>query len=207
LQITMRHRDNLGNPMNSESHRPTEHQQVIALLKEAQAPPADSETPSIPDELLDRLRGQYGRAPRRVIVEDKPSVWAWLCELFVQPRLAFAMALVLVCGLATVLLRAPQPQQGEELLRGGQPNQTAALAYWLQSDKGEPAPKGLGLPKFIVITLNDPLPVIGDALIFDPAHREARAMKDGRITTKIPVADPTDSNEWLSVHRQLRKLP
>jgi hypothetical protein len=63
------------------------------------------------------------------------------------------------------------------------------------------------LPKFVVITVRDPLPAIGDALIFDPAHREARAMKNGSTIARIPVADPTDSNEWLSAHRQLRKLP
>jgi hypothetical protein len=124
----MRHRDNLGNPMNPESQRPIEHQKVIALLKEAQAPPADSETPGIPDELLDRLRGQYGRKPRRAIVEDRPGVWAWLCDWFVQPRLAFAMALVLLCGVSVVMLRSPKPE--EELLRGGLPQQTAAPAYW-----------------------------------------------------------------------------
>lgn len=200
----MRHRDNPGNPMNSEPNRPAEHQQVIALLKEAQAPPADAETPGIPDELLDRLRGQYGRTPRRAIVEDKPSVWVWLFEVFAQPKLAFAMALVLVCGVTALMLRSPKPE--EELLRGGELHQTAAPAYWLQSDQAEPAPGGLGLPKFIVITARDPLPAKGHALIFDPAHGEARAMRDGSIMAKIPVADPTDSNEWLSAHRQLRKL-
>jgi hypothetical protein len=200
----MRRRDNPDNSMNPESNLPAEHQKVIALLREAQAPPPDAETPGIPDELLERLHGQYGRAPRRVIVEEKPSVWAWLWDLFVKPKFAFATAIILLCGVTAVMLRAPQ--QGEELLRGGQPHQTAAPAYWLQSDQAEPAPTGLGLPKFIVVTPREPLPVIGDSLIFDPAHREVRAMKDGKAIAKIPVADPTDSDEWLSAQRQLRKL-
>jgi hypothetical protein len=203
----MRRRDNPGNAMNPESHRPIERQQVITLLKEAQAPPADSETPDIPDELLDQLRGQYGQAKRRALVEDKPSVWAWLCDLFMQPKFAYAMTLVLVCGVAAVMLRSPKPGDAEgELLRGGQPHQTVAPSYWLQSGQGEPAPSGLGLPKFIVITSRDPLPGKGDAFIFDPAQREARAMKDGSVIAKIPILDPTDSNEWLSAQRQLRKL-
>ena len=190
--------------MNPESKRPVEHQQVIALLKEAQAPPADAETPDIPNELLDRLRGQYGRTPRRAIVEDRPGLWAWLSDWFVQPRLAFAMALVLVFGVTAVVLRSPERE--EELMRGGQSPQAAAPAYWLQSDQAEPAPSGLGLPEFIVITARDPLPAKGGALIFDPAHREARVMKDGDVMAKIQVADPADNNEWLNAHRQLRPL-
>jgi hypothetical protein len=189
--------------MKPEPNRPVEHQRVIALLKEAQAPPADAETPAIPDEILDRLRGQYGRAPRRAVVADKPGLWAWLCDVFIQPKFAFATVLVLACGVAAVMLRSPAPQ--EELMRGGQVRPAAVPAYWLQSDQAEPAPGGLGLPKFIVITSRDALPAEGDALLFDPAHREARAMKGGSITAKIPIADPTDSNEWLTAHRQLSK--
>jgi hypothetical protein len=191
--------------MNPESHRSPEHQKVIALLKEAQAPPADAETPEIPGELLDRLRGQYGRAPRREIVEDKPGFWALLCDWFVQPKFAFATALVLICGVSAIFLRAPKPET--ELMRGSQTHQAAAPAYWLQSDKAEPAPTGLGMPKFIVITSRDQLPTQGDALIFDPAQHEARARKGGNIIEQIKIADPTDSNEWLSAHRQLRRLP
>jgi hypothetical protein len=192
--------------MNHELHRSPEHQKVIALLKEAQAPPADAETPELPDELLDRLRGQYGRAPRREIVEDKPGFWALLRDWFVQPKFAFATALVLICGISAIFLRAPKPET--ELMRGGgQVQQSAAPTYWLQSDKAEPAPTGLGLPKFIVIHPGDSVPSIGVVLIFDPAHREARVMKDGSVIAKIPVADPADNTEWLSVHRQLRRLP
>jgi hypothetical protein len=201
----MRHRDTPCNPMKLESNRPIEHQQVIALLKEAQQPPADTETPGIPDEVLDRLRGQYGRAPRRAIVEDKPSVWAWISELFVQPKFAFATAIVLVCCVTAVMLRPPA--QDEDLMRGGQIRQAAVPAYWLQSDQAEPAPSGLGLPKFIVISARDPLPAKGAALLFDPSHHEARYINNGSVTAKIQIADPADSNEWLSAHRQLSKLP
>jgi hypothetical protein len=191
--------------MNPEPNRPAEHRQVIALLKEAQAPPADAETPAIPDELLDRLRGQYGRTPRRAVAEEKPGLWAWLCEWFYQPKFAFAVALVTVCGVTTaVLLRPPDPEV--ELLRGGEPHQAIAPAYWLQSDQAEPAPSGLGMPKFVVITARDPLPAKGDVLIFDPARREVRAVNGGSITAKVLIDDPTDANEWLGAHRQLRKL-
>ena len=189
--------------MNLEPHRPIEHQRVIALLKEAQPPPADAETPSLPDEVLDRLRGQYGRAPRRAIVEDRPSVWAVLLSLFVQPKFAFATAVLLLCGVTALVLRAPT--EDGELMRGGQTRTAAVPAYWLQSNQAEPAPTGLGLPKFIVISARDPLPAKGDALFFDPARREARAVKDGNVTAQFPITDPADSNEWLTAHRQLSK--
>lgn len=191
--------------MNPAPNRPEEHQRVIALLKEAQAPPADSETPQIPAEVLDRLRGQYGRTPRRALVEQKPSFWAWLSDLFVQPKLALAMALVLVCGVAMLMFRSPNAEP--EILRGGQVQPKAAPVYWLQSEHAEPAPSGLGMPKFVVLGAHDPLPSKGDALIFDPLHHEARSVKGGNVIAKISIADPTDNDEWLSAHRQLIKTP
>lgn len=191
--------------MNLEPNRRIEHQQVISLLKAAQEPPADADTPDLPAEVLESLRGQYGHAPRRAIVEDQPSVWEWLCDWLIQPRLAFAVALALLCGTTAVMLRPSD--SGEDLLRGGQTTPAIAPAYWLQSTQNEPAPSGLGLPKFIVIPAGDPVPATGNALIFDPAHREARAIKGNDIMAKITIADPTDSNEWLTAHRQLSKLP
>ena len=202
LQMLLQGRDNPGNTMNPEPHRPIEHQRVIALLKEAQQPPEDAETPSIPDELLERLRGQYGRAPRRAIVEDKPSVWDFLSQFLLQPKFAFAAVLIL-CGITAVMMQSPT--QEEDTMRGGKVRPAAAPAYWLQSDQAEPAPSGLGMPKFIVITARDPLPAQGNALIFDPARHEARALKDGIIAGQIAITDPTDSNEWLTAQRQLNQ--
>lgn len=197
--------------MNLEPHRPVEHQQVIALLKEAKEPPADADTPGIPDEVLERLRGQYGRAKRRVIVEEKPGFWAAFLDLFVQPKFAFATALVLLCGVAVFMLQSPAPENKAmtsvtDMMRGGKSITAALPCYWLQSDQAEPAPSGLGLPKFIIITPHDTPPMKAGALIFDPAHREARLMREGKVTAQIQISDPTDSNEWLVAHRQLSKL-
>lgn len=199
----MRGRDIPGHNMNPEPHRPIEHERVIALLKEVQAPPADAETPAIPDELIERLRGQYGRAQRRAIVEEKPSFLASLIALFAQPKFAFAMVLVLLGGVTVFTLRSPTPQ--DEVMRGGQVRPAALPTYWLQSDKAEPAPTGLGMPSFIVLTPRDSVPVKGDAVVFDPLHREARVVRDGIPDAPIPIADPTDNEEWLSVHLRLNQ--
>ena len=198
----MRGRDIPGHTMNLEPHRPTDHERVIALLKEVQAPPADAETPAIPDELIERLRGQYGRAPRRAILEDKPSFLASLLALFAQPKFAFATVLVLLGGITVFTLRSPT-QQGDEVMRGGQVRSVTLPTYWLQSDKAEPAPVGLGMPTFIVLTPRDSVPAKGAALVFDPMHREARIVHDGIHDAPISIADPTDNDEWLTVHRQL----
>ncbi len=196
--------------MNPEPHRPIEHQRVIALLKEAQQPPEDAETPSIPDELLERLRGQYGRAPRRAIVEDKPSVWDFLSQFLLQPKFAFAAVLIL-CGITAVMMQSPTQEGGlvthsdADVTRGGKTAPQVIPAYWLQSDKAEPAPTGLGMPKFIVLTAGAPLPAKGEALIFDPARSEIRALKDGIITAQMPITDPANNDVWLDAKLQLNQ--
>ena len=191
--------------MNLEPKRRIEHQQVIALLKEAKEPPADAETPNIPDEILERLRGQYGRTVRRAIVEEKPGFWASFLEMLVQPKFAFAAALVLLCGVSALVLRPSG--SNEDLMRGGQVRPAAIPAYWVQSAAAEPAPTGLGMPKLLVLKASDALPAKGMAVILDPAHREARVMKEGVVLARIQITDPSDSNEWLAAHRELSKLP
>lgn len=199
--------------MNPEPQRSLDHQRVIALLQEAQPPPSDAETPNIPEDILERLRGQYGRAPRRVITDDTPSVWAWIRELLNQPRFAFAAAVLLSCAVAGIVLptlpseSTPSPSPPTALMRGGRDRPAAVPVYWLQSEAREPAPTGLGLPRFIVVPADEPLPKIEEALVFDPSRGEARGMRRGVDAVKIKIADPSDSNEWLSAHRQLSKLP
>lgn len=191
--------------MNLDPNRRIEHEQVISLLKAAQEPPADADTPDLPAEVLESLRGQYGRTQRRPVVEDEPSVWSWLCDWLIQPRLAFGIALALLCGITALMLRPSDSK--EDLLRGGHTAPAIAQAYWVQSDQQEPAPTGLGMPKFIVISTSDPAPTKGAALVFDPARREARLLTEGKVMAQLPISDPTDSNEWLAAHRQLSKPP
>ncbi len=190
--------------MNTESERPSDHQAVIKLMQEAKAPPADAETPAMPPELLERLREQYGSTEpvrRREIVQHKPSVWAWISDLFVQPQFALASVLILAGVTATIMFNS-RPQ--DDLLRGGHVTPHSIPAYWL-TDKAEPAPTGLGLPKFILITALDQLPKQGAALVFDPAKREVRALHDGQVQSTSPISDPTDNDEWLTAQRQLNQ--
>lgn len=183
----------------SNTERPVAHQRLIALMQAAKPPAPDADTPAIPDEVLRRLREQYGRAPTRTV-----SLWTRVRQQLHSPQLALAACLVVLGVVVTVML--PHDQYNDNVTRGETSSTFTAPAYWLNSDNATPAPTGLGLPKFITITTLGDLPKTGTVLVFDPAEREVRLVRDGVPTARSSVIDSKEDGEWLTAHRQIKKL-
>lgn len=175
------------------------HQHLIAMMQATKPPAPDADTPAIPDEVLRRLREQYGRAPVRTV-----SLWTRVRQQMHSPQLALAACLLVLGVVVTVML--PHDQYNDDIMRGETSSSCTAPAYWLNNDNTIAAPTGLGLPKFISITSLGDLPKTGSVLVFDPAKREVRLVRDGVPTAKSSIIDAQDKGEWLTAHRQIKKL-
>ncbi len=212
-------------PDPSSNERPANHQHLIAMMKEFTPPPADADTPEIPDDLLRRLREQYdqtadGSKVQPIIPMELPAEIEEGESETVQGRVStadrvtatmpsrvrrpfptttFAIAAgALILGLIAALWHSPSSQ--DDLLRGGTTKPGEVAAYWTSPTL--PVPTGIGLPKFIVA---DQPPRQGNAIICDPMKRSAELIRaDGKPGASIQISDPTDSDEWLSAIQQLK---
>jgi hypothetical protein len=198
---------------------PTSHQSLIAIMQSATPPPDDGHTPAIPDELLRRLREQYGQASGSVsglrllesdldaVTEGTParsgSFWSGIRSLARSPQLALAASIIILGVVAGIML--PHDETTEDVMRGAETAPGAVPAYWLAEGNAPPAPKGIGLPKFITIRTSADLPKTGTVLVFDPARLEARMIQDGVPAASAPVTDALSNDEWLDASRQLTK--
>lgn len=200
-----------------------EHQRLIAVMQTAKPPPADADTPVIPDELLRRLREQYGQASapismmRLVEKEDgdatesaparSTTFWSRLNKTWHSSAgIALAASIVLLCVAVSIIL--PKQQHDEDLVRGQTIAAPQVKTYWVAINGKPPPPTGVGMPKFIVVSPPAPqLMTKEPAIILDPVRREAY-ISDDQSTPRnsIQINDPDDDGEWLTAQRQLSKL-
>jgi hypothetical protein len=188
------------NPSDPTHLRPEEHERLIAKMQEFKPPPADAETPALPDDLLRRLQDKYNTAGTAEVVTQTPQE---LPDEVQKPKLpdvqpfrfsrqiAVAAAVVLFGSLAVMML---QPERPEEIMRGGGTAPAVVQVYWMS--KTTPPPSGLGMPTFIVSEPGTATPP--NALICDPVGKTATYG-----AKQVSISDPSDSEEWLAAIRQL----
>jgi hypothetical protein len=192
--------------MNSADSNPDpNHQSIIRMMGDSKPPPADEDTPEIPEELLKRLKEKYGSKVEPIIPFElpqkkeadapRPTIMGKARRIFFQPKFAVAASLVLLGSIAALW-------QTPELMRGSAKQPSSLQSYWLS--QSQPAPKGLGLPTFIV---TDQAPSTGSVILCDPTQRTATLMREGQTQSVLTIEDPADSDEWLSAYRQLSTQP
>lgn len=216
--------------MNEPADRrslPVSHQRLIAMMQSVTPPPDDGGTPPIPDELLRRLREQYGMSSQHAMqlqaIERDPaevtaspptddtaalpprrsgSFWGRLCPRTCPSQLALAASCLLLGLIVSIML----PQNREKLIlgesRGIEHHTVAVTDYWLTSEH-TPPPSGMGPPKFMSIQTEPEAPRCGTIIVFDPAHLEARMFRDGALAGSAKVTDAQESSEWITARRQL----
>lgn len=131
---------------------PQAQRDLLALLSEQTPPPADADSPPMPSDLLDRLRGHYGSemeeaaaeniftAPRRA--PAAPGFMERLRKLFSVPAFQWGgLATACLAVVAGVLLMRPDAPQGVD----GQPRD-----QW----RGQPLPVAQSGPLFVWIGSN-----------------------------------------------------
>ena len=181
--------------------RPASHQRIIALMQSAAPPPADDETPALPDELLRRLQEKFGSTSEQ---PRHTSLWTRFRESPNTKYLALAACLLLV-GIITS--RTVQENGTETITWRGNHEQPKELpSYWLNTDNATPAIKGLGLPNFKSVSAAADLPDAGLIKVFDPKRSEIHLVRDGKSIASVTVEDSSDPESWDAAHRQLLKL-
>ncbi len=194
--------------MHNQPERPDHQARLIAVMQESNVPPADADSPPIPEDVLQSLEERYGSTVpvrRREVVAEKPSFWAQLVALFTQPQFAMACAtLLLLIGISVFILPS---KPDENLTRGDDPTPTTLPVYW--ASKTVPVPVIQGMPELIITAPPTEATLWkGKAIILDPTQRTAQLTgDDGQPIASIDIADPTDAEEWLTAHRLLTQQP
>lgn len=98
---------------------PAELKGITEVLQKSLRPEKDENIPPMPEDLRDRLKGQYGDTSA-IIAEESEEGWSnRLMSLFAQPAFVGSLAaLVLVAVLISLLVR-PNPKDSTEVMRGG----------------------------------------------------------------------------------------
>lgn len=170
---------------------PADLKGITEVLEKSLRPGQEEDIPPLPDDLRDRLKGQYGEqvAPARVAESPRESVWERLTSLFAQPAFVGSLAaLVLVAVLTSLLMRSGESESGEVMRGGPDASATAQTIIILfdleESQVASVKESGFFEEKHLYTTdseeeLSQWIELDGDSIIIDGAAGEIRH-EDGR---------------------------
>ena len=148
-----------------------QHEELKALLSRSFRSEEGDDTPTLPEDLRDRIRDQYGRLPGTSPApteEHSESIFSRISRLFAQPQFSGALAAVVLIAVAAFLLmpdrtdpanggmrgngwEAPDNPAATIILYGLEPARAAAIkadvdstmAFIREDISGEPAAEGI----------------------------------------------------------------
>ncbi|WP_411846139.1 hypothetical protein AAFN60_00080 [Roseibacillus persicicus] len=103
--------------ISPQDETPEELRGITEILEKSLQPHPQEEVPPMPDDLRERLRGQYGDQQAASEVKA-PGLWAQLKSLFAQPAFSGALAALVLVGVLMSLLLKPDPAGEAEQMRG-----------------------------------------------------------------------------------------
>ncbi|MDP0491236.1 MAG: hypothetical protein Q7Q71_09335 [Verrucomicrobiota bacterium JB023] len=92
---------------------PEDLKAMKSMLEQSLQPPAGEDVPPLPEDLRERLLGQYGPMQSRAAATAKPSFWSALGQLFAQPAFSGALAAVVLLAVIGALSLRPDGAVGE----------------------------------------------------------------------------------------------
>ena len=170
-------------------------------MQAANPPPAETDAPPLPDELLRRLQEHYASAsPQR----QTPTLWGRVRgQISSSNLIALAACLLLLGVVANMGLQEDSAEDPFGVMRGLPDQEKTVAAYWLSDNDTMAAPTGPLMPKLIIIPRSGDLPTSGTIMVFDSAKKEARLVENGQTKATTAIYDAAESEDWISARRQL----